>query len=332
MSARFTPTRGIIRRFHGLTQIWIHDFSHGLIAYGDDENFIPVMREIAQRRANVDHVLIETSGLALPTAVMEMLQGPELGADFILDATLAVVDTPLLLSDQFERGDEASDSQAAVASMFDMQLEYADVVVLNKIDLLDEAALLLAETRVRQRAPNVRFLELAYKAQLDIRLALGLRLHQPTLLAGEFRYTPPVVQMPGPDAAVLENQDRLRGHVHSGISAHNHGLATHKHFHEQDPGWLSFVLRSSALQKIDALKAALIEVAKTEPILRSKGFIRTGDSEPGFLVQGVRSRVAISVDTATPDAKQSELVFIGYHLSRNKVAAQLSELTGTQWK
>ena len=323
---------GANQQVAGREQIWIHDFSHGLIAYGDDENFIPVMREIAQRRANVDHVLIETSGLALPTAVMEMLQGPELGADFILDATLAVVDTPLLLSDQFERGVEASDSQAAVASMFDMQLEYADVVVLNKIDLLDEAALLLAETRVRQRAPNVRFLELAYKAQLDIRLALGLRLHQPTLLAGEFRYTPPGVSMPGPDAAVLANQDRMRGHAHSGISAHNHGLATHKHFHEQDPGWLSFVLRSAAIQKIDALKAALIEVAKAEPVLRSKGFIRTGDSEPGFLVQGVRSRVAISVDTATPDAKQSELVFIGYHLSRTQVAAQLSELTGTQWK
>ncbi|MBC7707401.1 MAG: GTP-binding protein, partial [Rhodoferax sp.] len=246
--------------------------------------------------------------------------------------TLAVVDTPLLLSDQFERGDEASDSQAAVASMFDMQLEYADVVVLNKIDLLDEAALLLAETRVRQRAPNVRFLELAYKAQLDIRLALGLRLHQPTLLVHEYRYTPPLASMPGPGTAVLANQDRLKGHAHSGISAHNHGLATHKHFHEQDPGWLSFVLRSAAPQQIETLKAALIEVARAEPILRSKGFIRTDDSEPGFLVQAVRARVAITVDTTTPDAKQSELVFIGYHLSRHTVAARLSELTGTPWK
>ena len=138
--------------------------------------------------------------------------------------------------------------------------------------------------------------------------------------------------MPGPDAAVLANQDQLRGHAHSGISAHNHGLATHKHFHEQDPGWLSFVLRSAAPQQTDTLQAALIEVAKAEPMLRSKGFIRTAEPELGFLVQAVRTRVAISVDTATPDAQSSELVFIGYHLSRHKVAAQLSELTGTQWK
>lgn len=316
-------------------QIRIHDFPYGLIAYGDDELFIPTMRAIAARRANVDHVLIETSGLALPTAVMEMLQGPELAGDFILDATLAVVDTPLLLTDQFEPGKAAGNPHAAVANsvagLFEQQLEYADVVVLNKIDLLDENALLLAETRVRQRAPNVRFLELAYHAQLDIRLALGLRLHQPTLIAHDHGYTP-LAPMPGPDTRLFGNQNRLDGHAHSGLNAHSHGLATHKHFHEQDPGWLSFVLRSQAPQQAETLKSALIEAARVEPILRSKGFIRTSDSERAVLVQGVRSRVAISVDTEKPAAQKSELVFIGYHPSRSKVAALLSELTGTTWR
>jgi len=322
---------GVDKHDSDCDQIRIHDFSHGLIAYGDDELFIPVMRAIAERRANVDHVLIETSGLALPTAVMEMLQGPELAADFILDATLAVVDTPLLLSDQFERGNEADGPQAAVAGLFEQQLKYADVVVLNKIDLLDENALLLAETRVRQRAPNVRFLELAYHAQLDIRLALGLRLHQPTLAAHSHRYTP-LASMPGADASLLGNQDRLNGHAHSGLSAHSHGLATHKHFHEQDPGWLSFVLRSQAPQQTETLTSALIEAARAEPILRSKGFIRTSDSERAVLVQGVRSRVAVSVDAEKSAPQKSELVFIGYHPSRTKVAALLTDLTGTPWR
>ena len=215
--------------------------------------------------------------------------------------------------------------------MFEQQLEYADVVVLNKIDQIDENALLLAETRVRQRAPNVRFLELAYHAQLDIRLALGLRLHQPTLVAHNHRYTP-LASMPGADASLLGNQDRLNGHAHSGLSAHSHGLATHKHFHEQDPGWLSFVLRSQAPQKTETLKSALIEAAKAEPILRSKGFIRTNDSERAVLVQGVRSRVAISVDAEKSAPQKSELVFIGYHPSRTKVAALLTDLTGTTWR
>lgn len=320
----------------GHEQIRIHDFPYGLIAYGDDELFIPTMRAIAARRANVDHVLIETSGLALPTAIMELLQGPELAGDFILDATLAVVDTPLLLSDQFERSADTNSADAdcavtnSISSLFDRQLEFADVVVLNKIDALEEASLLLAESRVRQRAPNVRFLELAYNAQLDIRLALGLRLHQPTLVAHQSYM--PVASMPGAGSSVLASQSRLNGHAHSGISAHTHGLATHKHFHEQDPGWLSFTLRSSAPQQTDKLKAALLAAAQQEPLLRIKGFIRSEDSANTVLVQAVRSRLVISSDTAKPAPHKSELVFIGYHASRANIAALLSELSATTWR
>jgi len=317
----------------GDKQLRIYDFPYGLIAYDDDQHFIPTLQAIAERRANVDHVLIETSGLALPTAVMELLQTPELAQDFILDATLAVVDTPLLLFDQFDRDLNADGPHAAVAdsvaTLFERQLEYADVVVLNKIDALDEDALLLAEQRVRDRAPNVRFLELAYNAQLDIRLALGLRLHQPTFSAHNHRFTP-LATVPGSSTPTLASHARLNGHAHSGLAGHCHGLTTHKHFHEQDPGWLSFVLRSSEPQHPETLKQALIELAKAEPLLRVKGFISASDQ--AVLVQGVRTRVTISADAAKPFTPESELVFIGYHLNRNTVAALLSELTETGWQ
>jgi len=176
----------------------------------------------------------------------------------------------------------------------------------------------------------VRFLELAYKAQLDIRLALGLRLHQPTLQAHQHTY----VRIPGADATVLADQQRLNGHTHSGLGAHTHGLATHKHFHEQDPGWMSFTLRSMSPQPAEKLKQAIIDAAGAEPILRTKGFVRLEGEEGLQLVQGVRRRVVINPEVAhTPkDSSKSELVFIGYHLSRSKVAALLTQLTGTQWK
>ena len=316
----------------GDEHVRIHEFPYGLIAYGDDEHFIPTMQAIAGRRANVDHVLIETSGLALPTAVMELLQTPELAGDFILDATLAVVDTPLLLSDQFDRELSQDSPHAAVAdsvaTLFEQQLEYADVVVLNKIDALDEDDLLLAEQRVRDRAPKVRFLELTYNAQMDIRLALGLRLHQPTFTAHNHHFTP----LPGSDTSTLGNHLRLNGHAHSGLAGHSHGLATHKHFHEQDPGWLSFVLRSPEPQQAETFKHALIELAKAEPLLRCKGFINHVGTDKSVLVQGVRTRVAISADTTKQSLKESEVVFIGYHLSRYSVATLLSKLTGTVWK
>ena len=308
-------------------QVQIHDFPHGLIAYGDDTLFVPTMLAIAARRAQVDHVLIETSGLALPTAVMELLQSPALAGEFILDATLAVVDTPLLLADQFEPAGEG-DAVNPGAALFDQQLEYADVVVLNKIDGLDDDALLLAEGRVRRRAPKVRFIELAHDARLDIRLALGLRLHQAAQSGHGHVYTP----LPGPEAGVLANQQRLNGHAHSGLASHSHGLATHKHFHEQDPGWLSFVLRSDAPQQPEQLKAALLEAARVEPILRSKGFVRSAASDRALLVQGVRTRVVISADAGRAAAARSELVFIGYHPNRARVAALLTTLTGTTWR
>jgi len=213
-----------------------------------------------------------------------------------------------------------------VAAMFALQLEAADVVVLNKIDGLDDDALLAAETRVRERAPNVRFIELAYQAQLDVRLALGLRLHQTTAMSHQHQYTP-LAAVPGPQASVLGGQRRLDGHAHSGLAAHSHGLATHKHFHEQDPGWLSFVLRCEAPQALAVLKAALQQAALTEPVLRSKGFVRC--VEGTMLVQGVRARIDIAPD-AQP-RERSELVFIGYHLSRTRVAAVMSEITGARW-
>lgn len=318
-------------------QVRIHDFPYGLIAYGDDAQFVPTMLAIAARRANVDHLLIETSGLALPTAVMEALQSPALAANFILDATLAVVDTPLLLDGQFAVDQQQSSAHAlvanSVAALFEQQLEYADVVVLNKIDDLDDGALLAAETRVRQCAPNVRFLELAYRAQLDIRLALGLRLHQSAASAhGALHHYTPLPQAPGPDTPLYAQQSLFNGHAHSGLSAHNHGLATHKHFHEQDPGWLSFVLRSAAPQRVEPLRAALVEVARREPILRSKGFVRTDETARSVLVQGVRARVAIGFDADKPAAEVSELVFIGYHPDRARVARVMTELTGTVWK
>ncbi|HEY0341454.1 MAG TPA: GTP-binding protein, partial [Steroidobacteraceae bacterium] len=179
-------------------EVEVVDFPGGLIAYAEDTRFVPTLQAVACRAERVDHMLIETSGVALPSAAMERLQSPELADAFVLDATLVVVDTPRLLGGEFQAGRSAEGCidesvtggsggfAGSVASLFDQQLAGADVVVLNKIDDLDTDALLAAEEQVRRRAPNVRFLELAHNARLDVRLALGLRLHQATARAQHF--------------------------------------------------------------------------------------------------------------------------------------------------
>ena len=341
-------------------EVEIVDFPSGLIAYAGDERFVPTLQAIASRAGGgVDHVLIETSGVALPSAAMERLQSPELGGDFVLDATLVVVDTPRLLAGEFRRGSsggavddvarnggadmkcagngndataDASNGDAlaeCAGSLFDQQLAGADVVVLNKIDDLDADALLVAEEQVRRRAPNVRFLELAHDAKLDVRLALGLRLHQATARTQHFHG--PFAPMPGAESQTLPDHGRIDGHTHSGLMAHAHGLTTHAHFHEQDPGWLSFTLRSGTHQDINALRGALERVAEAEPLLRCKGFALSTENGRPVLLQGVRTRVVSTPQTPKQSPERSELVFIGYHLSRSRVADALSRLTSTIW-
>src|SRR5581483_4894801 len=104
--------------------------------------------------------------------------------------------------------------------------------------------------------------------------------------------------MPGVDSRTLADHGRVDGHVHSGLAAHMHGLATHSHFHEQDPGWLSFTLRSGEQQSVSALRTALEQVAAAEPLLRCKGFALGSDSKSPMLLQGVRTRVVAT--EATP--------------------------------
>lgn len=301
--------------------IEFHDFAQGLIAYAGDSRFLPTMAALAQKKGRIDQVLIETSGLALPTAVMEALQGEALAADFVLDSVLAVVDAPWLLAQDLAAQDDP------VLAVFDRQLAACDVAVLNKIDDLAEADLLAAEERLRRRAPAVRFIEPAYGAKLDARVALGLRLHEARFDA----HGPVFLPVAGLGLSVLADQGRLDGHSHSGLGAHAHGIATHQHFHEQDPGWLSFVLRSDAPQQPQALAGVLAGLARCEQLLRVKGHVAAAGSAQPWLVQGVRERVLAEPAPESGALARSELVCIGYHLSRNRLAQSLTEATGTPW-
>jgi cobalamin biosynthesis protein CobW len=240
----------------------------------------------------------------------------------------------LLLAGVYDANGSQPTSAAGTAAseVFQQQLMCADVVVLNKIDPCLEDDLLRAEAAIRTRASDVRFVELAWQARLDARLVLGLHLN-------EFR-----AQVPGPGLpASTVGHAHGDGHAHSGLSAHEHGLLTHEHVHAEDPGWLSFVLRSQTSQTPDTLHRALNLIAAQEPVLRVKGFAHVREAAGHLLVQGVRTRIACSMEMASPApsdhshhhthaaSTMAELVFIGYHLNRDIVAAKLSEQTGTAW-
>ena len=322
----------------------IHDLPNGCICCTIKDDFLPVMKQLQRRTHEIDHVLIETSGLALPTPVMRALAWPEIRNDFQLDAVLTIVDTPQLLGGNLESGKpipgvdvaEAPQHAVSVDLILNQQLENADVVVLNKIDDLAEDSLMKAEELVRQKAPKVRFLELAHHAELDTRLCMGLNLHdelgQRGLDTTHEHHHGPVQQMPTELDRPLEDQGQFDGHSHTGLGAHEHGEHTHQHFHEHDTGWQSFVLESNDLQDAEKLKAAVREITLQQPILRAKGFASIEGKRHRLVVQAVRNRVQTYFEQKQSGESHSTLVVIGYHPRRDQITKLLSKLTNSEWR
>jgi len=325
----------------------IHDLPNGCICCTIKDDFLPVMSQLQKRKQEIDHVLIETSGLALPTPVMRALAWPEVRNDFQLDAVLAVVDTPQLLAGNLDKGKpipgadrtEIPEHVNSVEHILNQQLENADVVVLNKIDELEEERLLKAEDIVRQKAAKVRFLELAYHAELDTRLCMGLSLHDEAEVFEpdddhdhHHHHHGPVQSAPLDADSPLIDQHQFDGHSHTGLASHEHSEHTHQHFHEHDPGWQSFVLRSSQPQDSERLKAAVKEVSTDQPVLRAKGFASVEGKHHRLVVQAVRNRVQAYFEDAHSHDQESQIVFIGYHCRRDRTAELMNKLTGTLWK
>jgi cobalamin biosynthesis protein CobW len=332
----------IMERRSGDQPVEIHQVNNGLIAYSDDKQFMPAMLAIMNRQKPIDNVLVETSGLALPTAVMASLAQPELEERFQLDAVLAVVDTEIFLSGGFDEVAENPtpqnvlfDSRRSLASLFKQQLESADVVILNKVDKLKEEELILCELKIRKLAPRIRFVEAAYHAHLNPRIALGLHLHEATHLNSGLKQHRSAANNSARQTAQTVSHSLVNGHSHSGIGAHEHGLHTHEHIHEQDPAWLSFVLNTDEALDADSIKVACEAIARTQPVLRLKGFFKAQGSDNYVLVQGVRDKINCApqeiLSQADAERVTSQIVFIGYHLVREKVKDALTIMTAVNW-
>lgn len=336
---------GIIRQSSAHAPHEVHKLTRGLLAYNRQDEFLATMLSIWERNRLIDHVIIETSGLAAPTAALEVLQSQDLCDKYVLDSNIVVIDVPRFINDGNDRND--SDTSELLVH----QLRCADVVALNKIDSLTEDSLLEVEARIRKQYPRVRFLEFARQGRMEPAVALGLRLNQPaaSLVAQH------VSTSADSAAKIADNAANIyEGHSHSDLGAHEHGIFTHEHIHEHDPGWISFVLRSRDYQDCARLAESIAQIANAESLFRCKGLVHESGSKAHVLVQGVRNRVVHELcetnheehnhnhvqhcdqhdrhDQSHSHDYLAELVFIGYHLNREKVSAGLNKLSGSHWE
>ena len=79
----------------------LYELANGCMCCTVQEEFYPVMRELIARRADIDHILIETSGLALPKPLVQAFNWPEIKNACTVDAVITVVDVPATAAGQF---------------------------------------------------------------------------------------------------------------------------------------------------------------------------------------------------------------------------------------
>lgn len=160
----------------------IVELANGCICCAVADDFVPALDQILAR-PGIDHILIETSGLALPKPLIQAFQWPGVKSRVTVDSVIAVVDGPALAEGRVAPDLEALAAQRAadpsldhddpVDEVFGDQVACADLIVLSKADLLDGAARRAATARVtRYLGRSVRIVP-AERGRVDPAVLLG---------------------------------------------------------------------------------------------------------------------------------------------------------------
>ncbi|MFJ3053345.1 cobalamin biosynthesis protein CobW [Pseudomonas nitroreducens] len=277
----------------------VFELANGCLCCTVQEEFFPVMRELVARRGDLDQILIETSGLALPKPLVQAFQWPEIRNACTVDAVITVVDSPAVAAGTFAAHPEQVDEQrqqdpnldheSPLHELFEDQLASADLVVLNKADLLDADALARVRAEVAEELPPAVKIVEANSGQLPLSVLLGLNAE-----------------------AELHIDSRPTHHDHEGHEDHDHD--EFDSFHVDLPE-----VEERAL--LDALNA----LVEHHTVLRIKGFVAIPGKPMRLLVQGVGKRFDKHFDRAwrSDETRSTRLVVIGQELDQATIANEL---------
>ncbi|ETV29600.1 protein CobW [Pseudomonas aeruginosa BWHPSA043] len=277
----------------------VFELANGCLCCTVQEEFFPVMRELVARRGDLDQILIETSGLALPKPLVQAFQWPEIRNACTVDAVITVVDSPAVAAgtfaahpeqvDQQRRQDPNLDHESPLHELFEDQLASADLVILNKADQLDAEALARVRAETAGELPAAVKIVEASRGELPLPVLLGLNAE-----------------------AELHIDGRPTHHDHEGHEDHDHD--------EFD----SFHVDLPEVEEA-ALLEALGELVERHDILRIKGFAAIPGKPMRLLVQGVGKRFDRHFDRKwlADEARSTRLVVIGQELDQAAIANQL---------
>ena len=265
----------------------IVELANGCLCCTVADEFLPAMQSLLDRPVPPEHILIETSGLALPKPLLKAFDWPAVRSRVTVDGVIAVIDAPAVAAGRFaddpdavalqRAGDGSVDHDNPLAEVYEDQLFAADLVVLNKTDLIDAVALSRLRQEVAALIPRAVKIVAAREGRIDLAVLLGQQ-------------------------AAAEDDLAARPSHHDALDGQ----------HEHDD-FESFAVTLPEIATPDDLLARLKAVAETHDILRLKGFAAVAGKPLRLAVQGVGTRFRHHFETpfAPGEARSGHLVVIG---------------------
>jgi cobalamin biosynthesis protein CobW len=264
----------------------IVELANGCLCCTVADDFIPAIEGLLAREPRPDHILIETSGLALPKPLVKAFDWPEIRAKLTVDGVIAVVDAAAVSEGRFaddeeklaaQRAQDASlDHDNPLEEVYEDQLLCADLILLNKADLLSEDALEKVRAAIAAQVPRAVKIVPTREGRLDVNVLLGL-------------------------AAAAEDDLAARPSHHDAEEGHDHD------------DFDTFILPLKPATDAAALSSKLAGVARDHDVLRMKGFVEVAGKPMRLLVQGVGPRFSHQFDRPwrAGEERAGRLVVIG---------------------
>ena len=272
----------------------IVELANGCICCTVADDFIPTMEELLARKVRPDHILIETSGLALPKPLLKAFDWPEIRSRITVDGVIALADAEAVAAGRFapnpaaveaqRAADRSIDHETPLSEVFEDQISCADIVLLTKADLAGEAGIAAARRVIAAEAPRPVPVLGVTDGAIDPQVILGLN-------------------------AAAEDDLAARPSHHDGEEDHEHD------------DFASIVVELPEIVDVDALLASVGRLAREQNVLRAKGFLAVKGKPLRLLVQSVGERVRHQFDRPWGTSpRRSKLVVIGEHGDINEQA------------
>lgn len=265
----------------------IVELANGCICCTVADDFIPTIEALMAMPQRPDHILIETSGLALPKPLLKAFDWPAIRSRITVDGVIALADAEAVAAGRFapdvaaveaqRAADDSLDHETPLSEVFEDQIACADLILLTKADLAGEAGLAAARAVIDAETPRRLPVIPVTDGAVDPRLILGLN-------------------------AAAEDDIAARPSHHDGQDDHEHD------------DFDSVVIDLPEISDPADLAARIRRLACEQHILRVKGHVAVAGKPMRLLVQAVGERVRHQFDRPWGDAARlSRLVVIAEH-------------------